>query len=70
MIGLLSETQVWLPSGATDTRRGFDGPGAAGAGGAEVRDPQLFERFIADCSESSNTPLRSKPDGVMSGLAH
>ena len=25
MIGLSSETQVWLASGATDMRRGFDG---------------------------------------------
>jgi transposase len=43
MIGLPSETRVWLASGATDMRRGFDGLALVVQ---EKRDPHCGHLFV------------------------
>src|SRR5258708_7461558 len=45
MIGLPSETRVWLAGGMTDMRRGFDGPAPLGQGGPK-RDPPRGHLFV------------------------
>ena len=37
MIPVPSGVQVWLAAGHTDMRKGFDGLGGAGAGGAQAQ---------------------------------
>ena len=59
MIGLPSETRVWLASGATDMRRGFDGL-ALVVQGVLKRDPHCGHLFV----------FRGKGGGLIKVLWH
>src|SRR5258705_12983067 len=59
MIGLPSETRVWLASGATDMRRGFDGL-ALLVQEVLKRDPHCGHLFV----------FRGKRGGLIKGLWH
>src|SRR5215211_5882228 len=56
MIGLSSETQVWLASGATDMRRGFDGL-ALLVQETLKRDPHCGHLFVFRGKRGEHTSL-------------